>query len=190
MAKQQQQELTYQDKFNLVMLGCVSVQRGITIISRKRFGLQSLGKECAICFFLILAWASVSHDEFMYGYLAVWCVCLAKRRNEARKAFDNGEPIHSWSDGETVNLGTDERMARLWYEPACVMILGAFLLWLYPQNGWPVKGLPYFLFLAAICMRVVESFRVKVQERRMMAMNDAKLQQEWMVSEHGDKFGK
>jgi hypothetical protein len=183
--KQQQQskELSYEDKFNLVIFFCVAMQRCVTIISRKGQGLQALGKQCAIAFFIMLAWASISHDMLMYGYVAVWCVCMAKRRAEARKAFDKGEDRHSWSEGQTQNLGKNEAMARLWYEPACVVILACFALWIYQENAWPVKGLPCFLFLAALCMRVVESFSVKVQERRMMARNDAKLQGEWMASE-------
>ena len=186
---QQQKELTYREKFNIVVWCCVVFQRAVVVITRKQFGLQALGKECAFSFFLIILWAAFSHDPLMYGWLFLWLVCMAKRRMEATRAFKNGESIDSRSDGIPINLGTDIRLARLWYEPICVVILGAMLHWFYEQNGMPTRGLPLFLFCGAMCIRVVESIKAKAQERRMMAINDAKIQQEWMVQEHGNRFG-
>lgn len=186
---QERKELTYKEKYNIVVFFCVVFQRCIIVVSRKRFGLQALGKECAFAFFLMLAWAAIVRDVFMYAWLVIWCVCMAKRRNDATKAFQNGEDVHSWSDGETINLGKDEKMAKLYYEPICTFILGVFLYWLYEQNGWPTRGLPCFLFWGAITMRVVESVKQKAQERRMMAVSDARLEQESLVREYGDKFG-
>lgn len=181
-------ELTYKEKYNIVVFFCAVFQRSIAIISRKGFGLQALGKECVFAFFLILLWAALSGDVLMYGWLFLWCVCMAQRRMEAIKAFKNGDPLHSYYDGCPINLGKDERMAKLWYEPVCTVILGAILFWLYEQNGWPTRGLPCFLFWGAVTMRVVESIKIKASERRMMAINDARLQQEWLVKEHEDKF--
>lgn len=189
MKQQQQQELTYKEKLNLVVFGCVVVQRAIVIVTRRRFGLQALGKECAFAFFLILAWAAATQDVFMYAWLVIWCVCMAKRRNEATKAFQNGDSLHTWSDGVPINLGQNENLAKLWYEPICTVILGGIALWCYRENGMPVRGLPCFLFCGAMCMRVVESIRIKAQERRMMAVSDARLEQESLVKEYGDKFG-
>jgi len=142
-----------------------------------------------LAFFLILAWAALTQDVFMYLWLVIWCICMAKRRMEATRAFKNGDQRYSYDDGTPINLGKDIRMAIAWYEPICTVILGAILYWFYQQNGWSVRGLPCFLFLGAITMRVVESLKTKVSERRMMSINDAKLQQDWMVKEHGDRFG-
>jgi hypothetical protein len=179
---QQQKELTYREKFNIAVFFCVVFQRAIVIITRKSWGLQALGKECAFAFFLILAWAAFSQDVFMYVWLLIWCVCMAKRRMEATRAFKNGEQLHSWSDGIPINLGKDIRMAKLWYEPICTVILGGIACWYYQQNGWPLRGLPCFLFWGAICMRVVQSLSIKADERREMTINDAKLEGEYEAS--------
>ncbi len=189
MVQPQQKELSYKEKFNIVVFFVVVFQRAIVVITRKQFGLQALGKECAFAFFLILAWAALTQDVFMYLWLVIWCVCMVKRRMEAAKAFKNGDQRHSYDDGKTTNLGKDEKMAKAWFEPACTVILGGIAYWFYQQNGWSVRGLPCFLFLGAITMRVVESLKTKVSERRMMSINDAKLQQDWMVKEHEDRFG-
>lgn len=185
----EKKELTRKEKLNIVFFFCVVFQRSIVVITRKCFGLQALGRECAFALFLMLIWAALSQDVLMYGWIALWCVCLAQRRMEATRLFKNGAPVNSYSDGLPINLGKDMRMAALWYEPVCTAILGAFLFWLYEQNGWPSRGLPCFLFWGAITMRVVESVKQKAHERRLMAMSDARLEQEWLVREHGDKFG-
>lgn len=187
--QQQQKELSYKEKFNIVVFLCVAFQRAIVIVTRKGFGLQALGKECVFAFCLIILWAVYSQDVFMWVWLIIWCICMAKRRMEASKAFKSGAAVHSYYDGWPINLGKDERMAKLWYEPACAVILGAILWWWYGQNGWATRGLPCFLFWGAIAMRVVESVKKKAQDRRMMNVSDARLQSEWMVTEHQDRVG-
>lgn len=179
---QQQKELTYKEKFNIAVFFCVVSQRAIAILTRKNWGLQALGKECAFAFFLILTWAALTQDVFMYLWLIMWCVCMVKRRMEASRAFKIGDQRHSFYDGWPINLGKDERLAKGWYEPACAVILGAIAYWFYEQNGWSTKGLPCFLFWGAICMRVVESIKIKASERREMTINDAKLQGEYEAS--------
>lgn len=186
---QQQKELTYREKFNIVVFFLVVVQRAIVIITRKRFGRQAIGKECAFGFFLIWVWAVLSRDVMMYGWLAIWCACLIGRWMEATKAFRNSEQRYSYSDGETVNLGKNERLAKQWYEPLCIAILGMMAFWYYEENDLPVRGLPLFLFCGAMCIRVVESIKIKVSERRMMTITDGKMQQEWMVREHQNRYG-
>lgn len=185
---EQRKELTYKEKLNFVFFACVVVHRGIVIITRKSFGLQALGKECAFALFLMIGWATFSQDVLMYGWIALWLACLAKRRIEATKLFKNGAAINSYYDGLPINLGQDERMAKMYYEPILTALFGAFLYWLYEQNGWPTAGLPCFLFLGAIMIRVVESVKQKARERRLLAVSDARLEQESLLREYEDRF--
>jgi hypothetical protein len=185
---EQQKELTWQQKFNIAYWLCVIHQRGIVVVTRKSFGVQALGRECALAFIVMALWATVTQDIFMYVWIGLWFVSLIQRRIEATKLTKAGV-VSSYYDGFPINCGKDEKLAKLWIEPILTGVLGAFLYWLYQQNGLPTRGLPTFLFLGFMTLRVVESVKAKVRERRLMAMNDAKLEQESLAQECRDQFG-
>jgi hypothetical protein len=182
---EQQKELTWQQKFNIAHWLCVIHQRGIVVVTRKWFGVQALGKECGLAFILMVLWAQITQDIFMYAWAAVWVIMLIQRRIEATRLTKAGV-VPSYYDGFPINCGKDEKLAKLWIEPVLTGVFGAFLYWLYQQYGWPTRGLPTFLFLGFMTMRVVESVKAKVRERRQYAINDAKLESESMMQ---DQFG-
>jgi hypothetical protein len=174
--------------FNIAYTLALIHQRGIIIIGRKMFGKEALGRPCFFAFILMCMWAAFSRDIFMHLWVVLWLLHYIVRRAEAVRLTRTGQ-VHSYSDGSTINLGSNENAAKLVYEPVLVGILGGFLFWLYNENDWSPYGLPYYLLAGCFSLPFVEWVKQTIWERRVQSMTDARMEQEQLVRDYRDKLG-
>jgi hypothetical protein len=186
---QQQQNNTGDDwkqSFNIAYGVALIHQRGIVVLNRDRWGKNALGKHCALAFVLMFFWAGFTQDVFMYGWLALWCIAYFQRRIEASKLVGQ---VHTYSDGRANQKGSNEKMAKTVYEPIIVGIMGVVLRCIYIENGWPTGGLPTFLLVGCFTLPLVESVKQQAWDRKLDAMNDARIENEQLQQEYRDRFG-
>jgi len=176
----------WKQNFNIAHSLFVMHQRAIVVTCRNRWGRQALGWPCFFALVLMLGWNACAHDNFMLLWVGFWSLCLMKRRFEALRMKNQ---IHSQYDGWPINLGSNERNAKLIYEPILCGILGGFLFWLYTENGLRPTGLPYFILAGTVSLPFIEAVKQTMWDRRMQAMQDAKMEQEMAVRDFHDRFG-
>lgn len=190
----QQQKGIFDDwklKFNITCNLCLIHQRGIVIVLRDQWGKQALGGvPTALALALMVLWATFTHDPFMWAWAALWVCCYLKRRVEAAKLAKKG--WHTQCEGRSKDgrrFGFSERFAKRWIEPLLVGLLGGIAYWLYEQHGWRPTGLPYFLLCGVFTLPLVESVQRTIWNRRVEAMNDARLEQLTAIRDFQDRYG-
>lgn len=187
MVQQQQKDLTLKEKFNFAVSLLLMHQRAVVVTCRNKWGAQALGFSCLGALVMMFLWYLATHDPFMLLWMGLWLLCLAKRRIEAMRLSNE---IHSQSDGQTINLGSNERLAKLVYEPILVGILGMIAFWFYQLQGWRPTGLPYFLLSGVFTLPFVESVKQIIWQRKVQGMLDAKREQEALMEEFQNRIGR
>jgi hypothetical protein len=194
--QQQQQPNIVEDFKRNFNIGCTILtiwQRAIIVPMRNQFGVESLGLICLMSFCLMAVWAAWSGDQFMWGYLALWTVCLLRRRFEASRLAVRGEKVHSRSEGwpqaaMRVPFVRTPETAILIVEPLFTFAYGVGFWFLAREIGTP-PGLAYFLMGGALAMRSVASIQQKIFQRRTQAILDARLEQEAVMENYRGKWG-
>ncbi|HEY7327648.1 MAG TPA: hypothetical protein VH592_08415 [Gemmataceae bacterium] len=187
MPEQQNDKLTWKQYSNIVTNLATFHQRAIIVPFRKGWGKNSLCRSCACAFILIFLWATFTRDNIMYVWLILWTLSYAQLRGQANKLAGQ---IHSWYDGDTVGLGSNQKTAKMLYEPVMVAIAGLIAREIYLEYGLPTAGLPTFLLTGCFTLPLVESVKQAIWDRRLDDMNDAKMEQESLVREYRDRYGK
>lgn len=181
MQNQQQQEgLTWGQKFNLAFLIATAHHRALLVPFRTGWGVDALAFPCLFAFLLILVWAIFSRDPCMYVYLSIWSLCQLTRRWEAVKLARKGR-THSWSDGYPKGLCIifSEPTARK-IEPLLMAGLGAVLYFFNQDHGFP-QGLSYLYLLGMFTLPFVAWVQQTVWERRTQAMVNSRLENQAMI---------
>src|SRR5262249_507293 len=160
-------------KINFIYNICSAYQRAIVIPVRNQWGINALGLPCLFAFLLQFAWAAFTRDTGMYVWLGFWTLCYLKRRGEAGRI--RGQ-VNSYYDGWCINLGSNERLGKRFLEPALVGVFGAFLRWMYLENGWSPTGLPTFLLIGCVTLPFVASVNQMIHERKLDAIRDAEME--------------
>ena len=181
----------FKHKFNFAYLLCLIHQRCLVLICRKKWGVQALGGlPTFLALILMIGWASFSRDLFFWAWIALWLCCLVARRIEALKLVKTG--LHSLYDGWsdlTDFFRCSEKAAKLIVEPVMFGILGGILLWAYTVNELPVMGLPYFFLSGVFTLPFVEAVKQTIWNKRLQAMNDARVEQQAAVQDFREKYG-
>ena len=155
-------------------------QRALIVPFRKGWGTEALGFPCLGGFCLMFVWYVATGDFGLLVWMGFWLLWQVVRRVEAVKLAGH---VHSRYDGFPVNLGSDERLAKRWYEPICIGVLGGIAYWFYTLNGLDVRGLPYFLLGGMVSLPFVASVDQTLWKRRLQGMADAKIEQEMLVDD-------
>ena len=113
----------------------------------------------------------------------------AKRRSESLRLVRERAGIHGDYDGHCINLGSDERRAKLLFEPFLVGVLGCIVFWIYSENGWSPMGLPFFLLSGVFTLPFVERVKQTMWDRRPQAMQDARAENAMFMRDFEDRFG-
>lgn len=159
-------------------------QRALVVPVRRHFGTQALAFPCLFALGLIMLWYVATADPRMLAYMGFWLLFLVVRRIEAVKIAGQ---VHSHYDGMPINLGSDERKAKMYYEPLCVGILGGIFFWIYTENGLRTTGLPSFLMAGIVSLPFVEGVKQTLWQRRIQGMRDAQLDQEMVMEEFNNR---
>jgi hypothetical protein len=189
MVQQQQQELTFKEKFNFAYSLCVYHQRCLVVICRDRWGKNALGFPSALGLLMMVIWYMLSQDPFMLAWTGAWCIYQLKRRGEAVKLTGQ---VPSYSDGRCIDgdrFGMSEKTAKTVLEPIMFGLLGGFLYWVYDVNGWSVRGLPAFLLLGIFTLPAVEWAKQAAWERKLDALADSRMESESLMRDYQDKYG-
>lgn len=193
MQQQQDDFMTrYKRNFNIAYSVLLIHQRAIIIPIRERFGKEILGLPCALSLALMCGWAALSRDVFMWVWVAIWIVSLAKRKNESAQLAQKGVVIHSRYDGwptEAIKYGRTEKIAKLVVEPIIVGVLGAVLFLIYQGAGLPIYGLPYFFLIGVASLVFEEKFKQLTWERRIQGVQDARIEQEALMRDVRERNG-
>jgi hypothetical protein len=193
MQQQEQHSMVenWRRNFNIAYSLLLIHQRGIIIPMRERFGKDVFGFHCVLALVLMCLWAAFSKDMFMWLWIGLWVLYLAKRRDEAARLAKDGK-THSQYDGwpaEAIKLGRTEKAAKLVVEPVLVGIVGGILFWIYQEAGLPVYGLPYFFLAGVFTLPFVERVKQIIWERRVQGMTDARIEQEALVRDVRERTG-
>lgn len=182
MTQQGQKDLfqDFRKHFNFAYSFCTAYQRALIVPFRNKWGTQALGLPCLFAIGLMMLWYIATADPGMLAWMGFWLFCQAMRRIEAVRIAGQ---VHSHYDGWPVNLGSNERVAKAFYEPILVGILGGILYWAYTINGLRPTGLPYFFLGGIVALPFVESVKQTLWERRLQGMADAKLEQEMLMED-------
>ena len=138
----------------------------------------------------MVLWAAFSRDPFMWAWIALWLLCLIRRRIEAVKLAGSG--MHSHYDGwpcDAIRYVRSEKAAKLVVEPILVGILGGILFWIYGECGLRPTGLPYFLLSGVFTLPFVETVKQTIWNRRLESMNNSRLEQQAAVRDFKDRYG-
>ncbi len=187
--KQQGQELTWKDKFNFAHSLCIYHQRCLVIGERTHWGTEALARPCIFAVVLMLLWFLFTADTGMLVWMGWWFLAFIARRIEAVKIAGQ---VHSWYDGypkAAMKFTKSEETAKRFIEPLTFLIAGLLILWLYREMGWNVKGLPAFLLAGIFTLPLVEAVKKTIQDRQVQGMQDAKIEQEALVSNFKNRFG-
>jgi hypothetical protein len=188
MPHQQQQELTFKDKFNFAHSLCVYHQRCL-VIDRTHWGTEALGKPCAFAAGLMLIWYLVTADAGMLLWMGWWFLVFIKRRIEAVKLVGQ---VHSWYDGyphSSMKFTKSEDTAKRVVEPVMVGIAGLIALWFYREMGWRCTGLPAFLLAGFFTLPFVEWVKHSVLKRQLQGMFDARVEHSVLQRNYKNRFG-
>ena len=191
MQQQQQESLVanWRSKFNIAYTLLVIHQRAIVVPLRKYWGLKALALPCFWAFGLMVAWAALSRDVFMWIWVGIWLIALLKRRQESTRAIEAGGQIHSEYDGWPELTKKNEKAAKLVLEPFVVGWLGGFLWWVYEQYGMPVGGLPAFLLVGVVSLPFVEMVKQQIWQQKVQSMVDARVEQEALMKDVRERLG-
>jgi hypothetical protein len=197
MQPQQQQQddrMQWKRNFNVAFNLCYWHSLCVSLLTRNRQGMQTLGIPCAWALAIMCVWGLFSRDPLLWVWAAIWCIAWVKRRQEAVKLAKEGARIHSWYDGyphESVRLTRgDEEKAKRIVEPLWAACMGGGLLWLYMEMlHWPPHGLPYFLIFGCFTISMVEGVKKTIWERRRQSMLDARIEQENVMRDFRDRYG-
>ena len=179
--QQNQGRPDFKTSMNVANALCTIHQRCIVVPFRNHWGKRALGLPCALAFVLMFFWVGFSQDPLMLGWFVAWCLFYVVRRIEAGRL--SGQ-VHSHDDGCPINLGKNERLAKRFFEPLLIGLLGGGLRWFYIEQGWSPVGLPNFLLAGVVSLIVVEAFKKQIWERRIDDMNDARFEQESLLRDY------
>jgi hypothetical protein len=192
---QQQQQHELADKktaFNLMMILAAAMTTSVTVFLRIRFGPEALGKRGVVCLVLLCLVAGFSREPVYLYYLAVWFCAFAYLRITTLRLVAKGWRPHSMSGGYPIvalRLGRflgvqNESTAKLIVEP--LLCLGiSFILddmaHTYQMRELYLLGWWFFMCAFAIAF---ESFLFDhLQKKRVQAMHDARLEQEYLMQQ-------
>ena len=137
----------------------------------------------------MLLWWLFTNDGLLLAYIGVWLLVYITRRIEA--AMISGK-VSSNYDGWPVDamwLCESEGIAKGWIEPMIAGVFG-YLLWqYYACMGWRPTGLPYFMIFSVFSLKYVAAINEAAWERKVNAIQDAKLQQQVLMDDHKNRFG-
>ncbi len=168
-----EKQMTMGQKFNVALTLCMILQRALVVPVRKGWGVRALGVPCALAFVLMILWAGLSRDGFMWAWVAIWLWGQVARRIESVRAVG----IHTQYDGTSI-LCRNDKSAKFFLEPFLFFCLGGLLMTVYQENGWTPYGLPYFFMIGSVAIPFVEWVKHTVWQRRAEAMSDARIEQE------------
>ncbi len=192
MKQQGDNGLSYKQGFNLLYTLCILHQRALTVVSRRRFGVQALRLPCLLALVLMVLWAGFTNDNLLWLWTGLWFVCFLRRRVEAVRLVRGGVRVHSWYDGfpaDVCRYVRSEKVAKRIVEPALVGLLGGILWWIYGEQGWGTAGLPTFLLTGLFTLPFVELVKRAAWEKRTQAAVDARLEAEALVRDVRDRYG-
>jgi hypothetical protein len=167
-------------------------QRAIIVPMRKYCGKDFFGLPCGLALLLMSAWAFFSGDDFMWVCAGFWLVALLVRKGQTYRLLAQGTLIYSLFDGiptDAQRYCKTERTAKLFVEPILVGILGGTVLLIYRMEGLPVAGLPLFFLFGLVSLPLIELLKQTIWERRLQAMQDARIEQEAVVQEVRIRYG-
>jgi hypothetical protein len=188
MQNQQQNDVreNWKRNFNIAYGIALIHQRAIVMLSRNMWGSQALGVPCALALLLMLFWGALTQDPLMWVWIVLWLFSFIKNRIQSARL--KGE-IHSFYDGRAIKCGSNERRAKLIIEPFKFAVVGLVALKVYEYLGWPPHGLPYFLLTSVFTLPFCEAVKQSIWNRRVQAMQDARIEQEALVDDYQNKFG-
>lgn len=170
--------------FNIAHWLMMAHQRALVVPARRHFGTQALAFPCLFALGLMGLWYVATADPGMLAYMGFWLLFLVVRRIEAVKIAGQ---VSSHSDGKTINLGSNEYLAKMFYEPLCVGILGGIFYWIYTENGLRPTGLPYFLLAGIVSLPFVEGVKQTLWQRRIQGMQDARIDNEMLMEDFNNQ---
>jgi hypothetical protein len=181
--------MPWKEKVNIFYGLCNIYQRAIVVPIRKHWGINALGLPCFFAFLLQFFWSAFTQDPFMYGWLVLWTLCYLKRRGEAQKIRGQVQSYYDGFPGDANFWRCSEITAKRFLEPALVGALGAFLRWVYSENGWSPAGLPNFLLLGVIPLLLVAGVNQMMWERKIDAIRDAEIEGQSLARERREHYG-
>jgi hypothetical protein len=195
MQQQQEQKGFWHDmkvNWNVGFTVSLAHQRAVCGPLRTRHGQQALAWPCVHAAILMVVWAVLSRDGWMWAYIGFWMLCQLRNRIEAAWLSLKGIQIHSFYDGfttQTIRFGGSERVAKLIVEPMLAGTIGAILYWVYAQANMRPYGLPYFYRSGLFTLSFVELVKQEIWKRKTQSMLDARLEQEMVMRDYRRKYG-
>jgi hypothetical protein len=177
MPQQQRQEWGNRESFNLIAALVNFHATAITPIGlRIGFGKEALGVPGLGAFVLILIVAGFNGSQSMLDYLGVWFCAVACQRAYTFRLIRRGVVWHSryegWPELAVKLARGNVKGAVLVVEPLIVAAVG----YVFQDMGERVVGT--FLMTGAFSLFVRELIHRQINDRRLMAMSDAQIEQE------------
>jgi hypothetical protein len=185
--QQQQGEWSNRDSFNVLYVVANAYATAITPFVRHSFGKEALGLPGFLAFILILLVAGFTGSSSMLTYLGVWLIAVAFQRLHTYRLSSRGVVLHSRYEGWPwlgFKLGggrnLDKRLTGAVFviEPVlCFGIGGMFM-----SLGEVIVG--RFLMCGAGALLFREAVHRMIDQRRVQAMCDAQIEQEYLANEY------
>ena len=178
VSQQQQREWGMRESTNLFYALVTIHSAAITPFLRKGFGKEALTWPGLYAFLLILIVAGFNGSTAMLTYLGAWMGMLLWQRLYSWSLTRRDYVWHSKYEGSSLLPFVGDKIARKRIEPLICAGAG----WYFQQAGEKVVG--NFLLVGTFSLLVRQSINQVVQDRRLQAMHDAQLEQQWLVHEY------
>jgi hypothetical protein len=185
--QQQEKKWGMGDTFNALYAVAVLQSTAVTPFLRTNFGVEALGFPGIWAFVLLLAWAGLSGDPMMLGYLVAWLFAVACQRVRTARLVRQGWVAHSQYTGWPrlalrVPFVRKETTAKGVIEPLLCLALGVVLGAIAEAHQRPFT-LPAFFLVSSFCLAFREKVNREVERKRVQAMRDAQIDQQWLAEQ-------
>lgn len=153
---------------------------------RTDFGKEGIGKAGMLTGLIILGWGSVTNCPEMFGFFALWVVALACQRARQFRNWKNRVPIHSRYTGDPwVSRRLFPKLSHANARAAdgfLCLVVGGVVVQFNPPLGW-------FIVTGFVAILLVEGVMVEATRRKLQAMRDAEIEQEYLADRYqNDRF--
>ncbi|QEL18776.1 hypothetical protein [Limnoglobus roseus] len=179
---QEQDKISMKGTFNFIQLLMKSHAAAVSVPLRTNYGSEGIGVAGLGAMFLITAWGSYTGDGLMFFYLAGFIVALVAQRMRTFSNYRKGIYVHTYYDGYPwLAFKLFPRIKKESNAKACEAFMCLALGGLLVNVG--VVSVGIFLMAGFISIMATEGFKVELTKKRVRAMRDAQIEQEYLAEE-------
>jgi hypothetical protein len=170
------------DSFHLLYFLASSHALCLTVFLRRDFGREAIGMMGLAAGLMILTYGSLMNSLAVWYFFLAWILAVLAQRIRQHHNWRTGVSLHSRYPGDSWLAY--RLFPRLKSEPNAravdaflCLAIGGLLTQLSPPLGW-------FVMTGFVSILVCEAIRVELTRKRLQAMRDAQLEQQYIAQEY------